>query len=63
MSDEVKWLDHKPEWDDDMFDGCGGFVGESEHTRILCDREYAGLIPWDDITYILFPHSECGRDV
>lgn len=59
---EIVWIDHKPDWDDDLFDGWGGFVGETEDTRILCDHEFAQILPWPDMDYIVFPHELCVTD-
>lgn len=50
-----------PEWDDDLFDGMGGYVGETEHITYMCSVEYEQIIPREGHEYRVFDHKWCYR--
>lgn len=54
----MKWIDERPEWDDDMFDGDGGYKNETEYRTIICDKEYEQIEPWPGHDYWVFSHDE-----
>ena len=64
IHDESHWpltpktIDHIPFWDEDMFDGAGGFEGEDDTTSYMCDMEYAAIEPWGGFKYFIWSHSE-----
>ena len=57
----ITLIDDVPDWDDGLFNGFGGYVGEDESTRVMCDYMYVGLEPREDVEYIVFPHELCGK--
>jgi len=54
-------IDNMPDWDQGLFNGFGGYVGEDETTRVLCDYLYKGLEPRDGVEYRVFSHEFCGK--
>ena len=63
MSKEVEWIKDKPAWVDGMFDGWGGYEGETADIRVICDHEFAQILPTRDRKYLVFPHELCVFDV
>lgn len=57
----MKWISYMPKWDENLFDGTGGFVGEDENTTYICDVEYETIDPWPGKEYVIFSHKWCER--
>ncbi len=57
----VMYIKEKPEWKGEMFRNMGGYVGEDDTTRVLCDKEFEDVLPWEIFTYIVFPHELCNE--